>query len=157
MGRNGTDFTGIALLLGLGFVIWKFGGLKLPEIPSIPSIQIPAFDFSGLFKGLGLGNGYTPTPSYKIMKKYYTTPPPITMPDWMTELDHETEREIDLHKELTKTKGETAQWILEKGLTPAIPKNGPKIKDLHAEMEATIQQTSAWIAKRPELYLQTRR
>mgnify|MGYP001272743695 CR=1 FL=1 len=152
LGRNGTDYTGLALLLGLGFLILKFGGFKLPEMPSVPSFQMPVFDFSGLFNG-----GYTPTPSYKITQKYYT-PPPRTMPDWMLDLDHETEREIDLHKELTKTKGETAQWIIEKGLTPSIP-NGSKVKDLHKEMESLKEETGVWIAKRPELYLgrQTRR
>ena len=152
LGKNGTDFTGLALLLGLGFLAIKFWNFKLPEI-SVPSLQVPVIDFSGLFNGMKNGT-YTPTPSYKIVQQTYTKK---VMPTWMEDLIHEPEQSIDLHKEITKTKGQTAQYIIEKGLTPSIPKNGSQVKDLHKEMEATIQQTSTWIAKRPELYLQTRR
>jgi hypothetical protein len=144
LGRNGTDFTGLALLLGLGFIALKFWNFKLPEL----SIPTPVFDFSGLFNG-----GYTPTPSYKIMEKYAKPPTPRTMPNWMEDLIHEPERQIDLHKELARTKGETSQWIIERGLTPSIPKNGSKVKDLHKEMESLKEETGLWIAKRPELYL----
>lgn len=144
MGKN-TDFTGIALLLGLGFLVYKFWGFKMPTLPAFtwPSLPTaPTFIW---------GNGqvpYQPSP----YRPPYQPPPPLELPEEMARQAARRPRPIpDLHKALKETTGRTARFIIERGIAPVPPKI-TQVKDLHKEMTALKTQTAIWIAERPELW-----
>lgn len=156
MGKN-TDFTGLAILLGLGYLVLKLEGFKMPSAPAVtyptaPGLPTGFFSFLGNLlsrkNGLVPSNGYTPQPYYPP----YTPPPALTLTEEQETMLARIPGPIpDLHKALRETTGKTARFIIERKIAPAPPKL-TDVKDLHKEMTALKTQTALWIAERPELW-----
>lgn len=146
MGRN-IDFTGLAILLGLGYLVYKveLGGLGAPGLPSLPTVP----SLPSIIVNLLSGNGqapYQPAP----YRRPYTPPPPLELTESQQEQLIGPRPIRDFHKELRKAKGKAARFIIERKIAPApTPK---RVKDLHKEMTALKTQTGTWIAKHPELW-----
>lgn len=156
MGKN-TDFTGIAILLALGYAIYRLEFKKangilpsVPTIPTLPSLPPGFFSFLGsIFPRVGqVPTPYQPAPYYPP----YVPPPALTLTEEQEEQLGRVPHKIpDLHKALKETTGKAARFIIERKIAPAPPKIS-QVKDLHKEMTALKTQTAIWIAERPELW-----